>query len=372
MTLTPVPTFVDLDTDEPRRYRSLFDAAPFGQLLVDRGGRILESNSRAAALLGGSVEDLQGRRMPDFMPADRARRLRAYLAHGRSEPEEWEVRIRPLQGEPFEASCTLAAVPPPGPSASAFLCVLRDITPGKQARVKRAEEARRHGSVHRHLRQERDHLRALAARYLDAREEDARRIAHELRADVTQIIGAAQLAIDETVRELPPSLRERSLWVKALLDSLDNRLRRISHELRPTLLDEVGLGPALGFLAEDFSTRARVPVSVEGDLGGVRLHPSAETSLYGIVQEALANTARHAQARRVWIRFQRRKKSLRCSVRDDGVGFDPEAVRRGKPAGLGLVGMRERLESLGGRLDIASTPGAGTEIVATVSLRKRP
>lgn len=222
----------------------------------------------------------------------------------------------------------------------------------------------------RRRRRELERLRALAGRLRDRREKDARRIARQLEHEVGEITGAAQLTLAATVRQLPPGpLRDRLLWLDSLMGGLEDRLRRIAHELRPTLLDEQGLGPALGFLAEDFSSRAHVPVEIDGDLVG--LPAEVETALYRAIEEALANVEKHARARRVSIRLETRRGRLFCSVRDDGAGFEPGLEGRGKRKDLGLLGIRERLAPLGGRLEVRSAPAHGTELVLTVPLRSR-
>jgi signal transduction histidine kinase len=148
---------------------------------------------------------------------------------------------------------------------------------------------------------------------------------------------------------------------------MEERLRGLSHELRPTILDDLGVLPALGFLASGFSARTGTVADVRGSTDG-RLPPVVETAIYRIVQEALANVARHARARRVAIRIERRDAWLRCSVRDDGVGL-PRASR---PGGLGLVGIRERLDALGGRMRIGSVAGGGTELKVSIPLGGAP
>lgn len=122
-----------------------------------------------------------------------------------------------------------------------------------------------------------------------------------------------------------------------LLDRIEEHLRRLSHELRPTILDDLGLFPAIEFLAQGVSRRMGLPITMEGSTEG-RLPPLIETALYRIVQEALTNVTKHAQATRVTVRLQREVRKICCSIRDDGIGFDVPAVlaRRGE-RGLGLI-----------------------------------
>ncbi|TMA40563.1 MAG: hypothetical protein E6J81_19745 [Deltaproteobacteria bacterium] len=156
--------------------------------------------------------------------------------------------------------------------------------------------------------------------------------------------------------------------VRDLLDRIEGELRRLSHELRPTMLDDLGLLPALQFLAEGVAKRTGLSVEVRGSTHG-RLPPAVETALYRIAQEALTNAVRHAHPAHVKIQLQREARAVRCSVSDDGVGFDAATAleHRGGP-GLGLVGIRERLDPLRGRLQITSPPGRGTRVHVAVPL----
>jgi signal transduction histidine kinase len=209
-----------------------------------------------------------------------------------------------------------------------------------------------------------DRLRALAGGILQAREEEARRIAHELHDEAGQLLASVHIALDDLVRRLPEHagiLHE----LHALLDRVDAQLRRLSRELRPTILDDLGLGPALEWLAQGVAERTGLAASVEVILD--RLPSAMETAIYRVVQEALTNVARHAQARKVQIRVWDDGAAVRTLVQDNGQGFDVEAAfgRRGD-RGLGLIGMRERVEALGGRLTIVSGQGRGTEVSVSI------
>lgn len=199
-------------------------------------------------------------------------------------------------------------------------------------------------------------------------EDEAKRIAHSIHDEAGQFLACVHIALEEVARELPPNSRKHLEEIRQLLNQVEGQLRRLSHELRPTILDDLGLLPALEFLAEGVSKRSGVPIAVEGERRG-RLIPSIETALYRAVQEALTNATKHAQAKSVTVRITRGEKSVCCSVRDDGVGFDTSAMlaRKGN-RGLGMLGMRERVAVLGGTLQIKSEQGQGTEILITVPL----
>lgn len=199
-------------------------------------------------------------------------------------------------------------------------------------------------------------------------EQESRRIAHALHDEAGQLLAAVDIALDEFAHEVPPTAQPHLQEVKGLLDQIEAQLRHLSHELRPTILDDLGLVPALEFLAEGVSARTGLSVTVDGPTTG-RLPLAIETALYRTVQEALTNVTKHAQAKSVSVQVKRENRRLRCTIHDDGIGFDVSAVlaRRGE-RGLGLIGIRERLDALGGRLQITSAPGQGTELAITIPL----
>jgi signal transduction histidine kinase len=200
-------------------------------------------------------------------------------------------------------------------------------------------------------------------------EEEARRIAHALHDEAGQLLASVHLALAGLAVRLPPPARARVAQVRALLEQVEAQLRRLSHELRPTVLDDLGLIPALEFLAEGMSKRAGVAVVVTGSTGG-RLPSQVEIVLYRAVQEGLTNVAKHAQARRVTVHLERHAEEIVCSIRDNGRGFDtsdrPGLTDR---QGLGLIGIRERVAALGGTLLIASSPGEGTTLEVAIPLK---
>ncbi|MGH7206637.1 MAG: ATP-binding protein [Nitrospiraceae bacterium] len=196
-------------------------------------------------------------------------------------------------------------------------------------------------------------------------EDESNRIAHALHDEAGQLLASVHLALEEVAGNLPPA-RQHLQKVKGLLDQIEGQLRRLSHELRPTILDDLGLIPALKFLAEGVAARTGLLITVEGE-STPSLSPLLETSLYRIVQEAFTNVTRHAKASQVNVTVHQEPQTLRCSIRDNGVGFDvPAVLARTGRRGLGLIGIRERLNSLGGSLSIVSNFGQGTELVITI------
>jgi len=195
-------------------------------------------------------------------------------------------------------------------------------------------------------------------------EEETKRLAHEVHDEAAQLIATAQLALADAALEMPASSREGVAKVSRVLDEVADQLRRLAHELRPTVLDDLGLVPALEFLCQGVIKRTALDVRVEGSTAG-RLAPSIETTLYRVVQEAVLNVVKHARARSVIIRVEHGPTHIRCSIRDDGVGFDAMARPKG-PRGLGLLGIGHRIEALGGRLEIRTRLGQGTTLVVGI------
>ncbi len=201
-------------------------------------------------------------------------------------------------------------------------------------------------------------------------EEEVKRIAHLLHDEAGQLLAAVHIAIEDLARELPPPARERMGKVREFLVQVEVQLRQLSHELRPTILDDLGLFPALEFLAKGVSARMGLLIGVEGPEVG-RFPTSIETALYRIVQEALSNVGKHARAHRVNIRLRRDAGAILCSIRDDGIGFDvPSVLAKKGERGIGLIGIRERLNPFKGTLQINSTPGQGTELCISIPLER--
>ena len=157
--------------------------------------------------------------------------------------------------------------------------------------------------------------------------------------------------------------------VKTLLGLVEERIRDLSHELRPAMLDHLGLVPAVEFLVANFGQRTGLQITVNSTLKG-KLPPKFALALYRVIQEALTNVRRHAHASKVRIHVGKRGNTIRCLISDNGVGFDPVASEKNARPGLGLLGIRERLNTLGGKLRIQSAEGRGTKLEITAPLQQ--
>jgi two-component system, NarL family, sensor histidine kinase UhpB len=202
----------------------------------------------------------------------------------------------------------------------------------------------------------------------DRLERQARAIAQALHDESGQLLSAAHLALSEIVGDVPEAVRARIDDVRKHLDSIEDQFRRIAGEMRAQPLEDRGLAAALEFLADSIGRRRGIAIAVEA-ASLPNLPPAVATSIYRVVLEALNNVAQHARATSVRINVRKVDRVLHCSVRDDGNGFDVGRVLGdGAGAGLDLTVMRERLVPLGGRLDVRSAQGRGTDLVITIPL----
>jgi two-component system NarL family sensor kinase len=214
-------------------------------------------------------------------------------------------------------------------------------------------------------------LQLLARKVVRFQEDERAHLARELHDGATQTMVSAKLLVESAIAQLerqdrgsPPAL-ERALG--GLTESL-NEVRRISHRLRPAMLDELGLPAALELLAReaDDAGVARVDLRVVGE--DVALPEEVKTALFRVTQEALANVGKHAQAQQVLLALTFAADGLALDISDDGQGFELDRVQLDPKRGIGLRNMRERLESIGGSFEVHAAPGAGTRLQAKLPL----
>src|SRR5216117_1293146 len=213
-------------------------------------------------------------------------------------------------------------------------------------------------------------LRSLSSQLVHAQEQERRTISRELDDEVGQTLTGLgiELANLEHLREGPQSeFRSHLADAKQLTEETLRTVRNIAMGLRPSMLDDSGIVPAVRWQASELSRRTSTPVElqIEGDFSG--LGDEGRTCLYRVVQEALTNCARHAEATTIQITMQGKKESVCLSIHDDGVGFDTSRAR----TGLGLIGIEERVKELGGSLAVRSWPNPGTLLRVEIPLANR-
>jgi PAS domain S-box-containing protein len=224
------------------------------------------------------------------------------------------------------------------------------------------------------LQQHQEELQRLSAQLMNAQEEERKRISQELHDELGQSLTAMSINLAAIRALLPEQLDHMALErldeTTGLVDETLDRVRDLSLELRPSMLDDLGLVPTLRWYVSSYEKRAGVDVVLHTINLDERLAPEMETVLYRVVQEALTNVARHAQASVVRARLERTGHTINVLLEDDGIGFDERSVatRDASQRGAGLVGIRERVSSQGGTLDVHSQPGQGTHLTIQMPL----
>jgi two-component system sensor histidine kinase UhpB len=212
-----------------------------------------------------------------------------------------------------------------------------------------------------------ERLRALSSQIIKAQEEERLRIARELHDETAQAL--ASLLVRQRVAERSPdaaSLQRTMADLRALTSEALEGVRRMALELRPTMLDDLGLVAAVEAFARQFSHRTGIPVDVRMTRRPERLPPEVELVAFRVIQEALSNVARHSGASRAEVRLGANGQFVTLSVADDGHGFELEAALDSRQRSLGLFGMRERAALVGGRLSLDSAPGRGTRVLLEI------
>jgi two-component system sensor histidine kinase UhpB len=216
------------------------------------------------------------------------------------------------------------------------------------------------------IRESEAQLRTMSRRVIEAQETERRHLALELHDEIGQVLTTVNLSLESLRPGIEPTYLSRLDESQRVVDQAIEQVRDLSLDLRPASLDMLGLEAALSAYAKRQCARAGICVDFQSSLDGQRLSPTLETVCFRVAQEALTNVIRHANATHCWISVKLSDQDVLLSVRDDGIGFDAAGMRDRAlhGCGFGLVGMQERVQLFGGRIDIESASGCGTTIGA--------
>ena len=329
--------------ESEERFRSLSDASLEGILIHDQGV-ILDANLAFARLFGyKQPEELIGKNDLECLLSPESRAI-IHERMQRKETGPIEVTGIRKDGTAFAAETDSRLVKYLGHDASIVSC--RDITERKLAQEERQRSMER--------------LRALAARLQSVREEERKRVAREIHDQLGQILTAIKIDLSAVVREFSADQANRTSSILKLVDETIQSVRRISTELRPGILDDLGLVDAVEWAGEDFEARTGTKCRLDLPEDDISVDPEQATAVFRIFQETLTNVARHADASEIEVRLAKDDRDLTLEVHDNGGGIPEDKLSNGES--LGILGMRERALLLGGELTISGAPGEGTTV----------
>jgi PAS domain S-box-containing protein len=344
------------------RLAAIVDSAMDAVITVDEEQKILLFNRAAEVLFGVRRDQVLGSPLDRLLPARFRDAHRGHIEQfGRTGVTSrrmgdvtilWALRA---DGGEFPIEAAISQADEGGKRY--FTVILRDITLRRQAEDD--------------LKRQQQELRELSARVLEAREDEKAHIARELHDELGQLLTALKMDVSWLRERLPADgeVASKAAEMGRLLDQTVTATRRISADLRPLMLDDLGLAEAARWLVEDFAERSGIACRM--DMSGQELlediSKSVATAVYRAIQESLTNIGRHSQAKSAWVVFAVEDRWIFVEIEDDGRGIAPEDLA--KTRSLGLKGMRERIAHLGGSLEIARAPRGGTRLRLRVPLR---
>ena len=334
----------------------ILDAFPFYVMLVDEHHHILQANSAVRAQLGVTPQDIVGKYCPSVI-------------HGLDRPidacplEEALKINQAVEREIFDTVSrrwTRSAIYPTRGSTAdggrVFFHMVTDITDRKEA-----EEQ---------LKTSRERLRDLSRHLESVREEERTNSAREIHDELGQLLTALKIDMSWMAKRLPKaeaSLAEKTRTMYELIDKAIQTVKRISSELRPGLLDDLGLAAAIEWQAQELRKRTDIDFEFRASPKEITLDRDRSTAIFRICQEALTNVVRHANATRVKLSLQEKRGRILFRISDNGKGIEEKQLS--DPKAFGLIGMRERARFWGGEVKISGTPGKGTVVAVSIPLK---
>jgi len=334
-------------------YRVLIESMNEGALTLTTDKTIMYANHSFAKMVKCPLEQVTGSSFRRFLSAEDQARLRPLVKRTAKTGSQMQGTLIASDGTKVPAQISVRKIPGDRSARTAIGVVVTDMT-----EARRAEET----------------MRALTHRVVQAQEAERGRVALELHDNITQLLCAilfrSEVYMTSYLTRSGPA-RTEAVKILALLSRTAEEVERISRNLRPGLLDQLGLDSVLRDTCDEFAVRTGVKTKLACGPSAVRLPADIELTLYRILQEALANVEQHARASHVSVGLTRRGAFVQLAIKDDGISFDPAHHLARRKGGLGLLSMRERATYVGGTLTVKSVLGAGTEIQVNIPLRQR-
>jgi len=344
--------------------------------LLEPDGRVASWNAGAQRIYRSAEEEIIGRSFSCFYPAAEVRRGRPRLAlkiavrEGRFEEEGWRVR---QDGSRFWANAVIAPIHDGSGRLRGFAKVTRDMTERKRNEEALRQSEEHHRRLFNEARVMQERLRSLSNQILNVQEEERRHISRELHDEVGQHLTAISVML-ATLRNngamASDQLSARIAGTQRLLQVTMETVHNFARELRPAILDELGLLPALRSSLDAFGRRTGLRVRFRAGAVAEKLGSEQKTVLFRIAQESLTNVAKHAEASRVDVSLRRVDGGICMEIADNGKSFRVNAAKSlGAKQRLGLLGMQERVRLVNGRFDIKPEPGRGTTVRVVIPFK---
>ncbi|MBP8245049.1 MAG: PAS domain S-box protein, partial [Chitinophagaceae bacterium] len=336
--------------DSEVKYRTLVEKASDAIFIVDFTGKIKVVNPAGCQLAQYDEESLLHRTIFEFTIGEDLNRLPLQfqaLAEGKTVTTERKLRRKDLSV--IDVEITASRI-----SEDRFLTFVRDITARKM--------------IERELLSSREEFRQLSNYLENIREEERVNISREIHDELGQQLTVLKMDISRLGKELPVNekFEQDKSEILAFTNAVISTVRKISSSLRPSLLDDVGLVPAIEWYCKDFSKRTGIQTNFQAGIQDLKLEEKIKTGLFRIFQESLTNIARHAGASQVQVSLDVKNQSILLLVQDNGKGFNQEEIAAKKT--LGILGIRERAVMMKGDYTISSAPGKGTTTTVLVPL----
>lgn len=343
-------------------YRLLLKNTNDGIAIADETGRFVYANYRFLEMLGYPEEEIIGHESGKFVQEEEKKRWSEQTTGLRKAgAKRAEVIWNKNDQSRLFTLISSSTVYDEKRKSRGILLVITDITERRLAEQE--------------LNRSREELRNLSRHIQTVREEESKRISRKIHDELGQALTAIKMDLAWLVHKFPKEyidqrpINEKIESMSELLDKIIQSTQKISAELRPGLLDDLGLVPAIEWQIQDFQSRTAIPCRVKLDVPELELDPDRSTAVFRVFQEALINIVRHAGASRVKIRLTKREEELELRISDNGIGIEKEKIF--SPDSLGLIGMRERLRFFNGELMIVGRPKKGTDLKIRIPLKQK-